>query len=183
MPFPPPPSSGLQVFDALPPADQTTFAAGIPSTNNQQDSLAIILFSPNLQIIASLDNTNSQVTSSYTVAISTGFSFSSTQSVSITEEVGVNIEVVTEKTSVTFALSFTEQWTTSTTKSMSFSCPPGEKAFVYQGTLMYRILQFDAATAQYSWSGDTAKGLTQVLLTSSTPVGNMPSNSVSIQPA
>jgi len=182
MPFPPPPSASLQIFDTQPTPDQTTFNAGIPSTNTQQDSLAIILFSPNLQIIASMDNSNSQATSSYTVAVTTGFSFSTTQTISITEEVGINIEVVTAKVSTTFALSFTEQWTTSTTKSMTFTCPPGQKAFVYQGTLMYRVLMFDAETAQYSWSGDSAKGLSQVLVTSSVPLGNMPSDGVTIQP-
>ena len=179
MPFLPP-ASALQIFDAQPAADQTTFSAGVPGTSTEYDSLAIILFSPNLQIIASLDNTNSQVTSSYTVEVSTGFSFSAQQTISITSEVGINIEVFTAKVSTTFALSFTEQWTTTTTKSMTFSCPPGQKAFVYQGTLMSRILVFDAKTAQYSWSGDAAKGLTQVLLTSSDPIDAMPSKSVHI---
>lgn len=183
MPFPPPTQTALQIFDTQPAADQTTFQAGIPSTNKQQDSLAIILFSPNFQIIASLDNRNSQVTSSYTVEVNTGFSFSATQSISITSEVGINIDVVTASVSTTFALSFTEEWTTSTTKSMTFSCPPGETAFVYQGTLMYRVLMFDAETAQYSWSGGGAKGLTQILLTSSTPIGTMPSDSVSFNQA
>ncbi len=128
-----------------------------------------------------MDNTNSKATSSYQTSVTTGFSFSSTQSISITEEVGVNIEVVTEKTSITFALSFTEQWTTSTTKSMTFTCPPGEMAFVYQGTLMSKILVLDAQRGTYSWDGDAARALTQVLVTSDTPIGAAPSNSVSIQ--
>lgn len=179
MPFPAP-TQKLQIFPSEPPPCQATFAAGVPGTNTQQQSLAIILYSPNLQIIASMDNTNSQVTSEYTTSVTTGFTFSSTQSLSITEEVGVNIEVVSEKTSVTFALSFTEEWSTSTTKSMTFSCPPGQKAFVYQGTLVSKVLQFDPATATYSWSGAAAKALTQVLLTSSTPVGTVPSSAVTI---
>lgn len=181
MPFPPPPSSALQIFNALPAATQTTFAAGIPGTNSQSENLAVILFSPDLKIIASMDNTNSQVTSSYTVDVTTGFTFSSTQSLSITEEVGVNAEIVTESTSVTFALSFTEEWSTSTTRSMSFSCPPGQKAFVYQGTLRSRLLVFSAADGSYAWRGDTASALTQVLLTSATPVGAAPTGGFRIQ--
>jgi hypothetical protein len=179
MPFGPP-SQALQIFDTVPTPSQTTFNSGVPSTSTQQEELSIILYSPNLQIIASLDNTNSQVTSSYTTEVTTGFTFSSTQSLSITEELGINIEIVTEKTSVTFALSFTEEWTSSTTKSMTFSCPPGQKAFVYQGTLMSQVLKFDPATATYSWTGSPAKALTQVLLTSSTPIGSAPSNAVTI---
>ena len=181
MPFPPPTQTALKIFDTQPAASASTFAAGIPSTNTRSDSLAIILFSPNFQIIASLDNKSSQITSSYTVEVNTGFSFSTTQSISITADVGVNIEVVTASLSTTFALSFTEEWTSSTTKSMTFSCPPGETAFVYQGTLMYRVLLLDADSAKYSWSGSAAKGLTQILLTSNVPLGTMPSNSVTFK--
>lgn len=180
MPFPPPPSHKLKIFDSLPPTTQDTFNAGVPIAATEQQACAIILYSPNLQIIASMDNTNSQVTSNYETSVTHGFTFSSTQSVSITEELGINIEIVTEKTSVTFALSFTEQWNTSTTKSMSFSCPPGKKAFVYQGTLMSRILALDSETAQYDWKAAGGKALTQVLVTSETPIGAAPSNTVSI---
>ncbi len=176
----PGPGNTFKIFDAMPAATASTFAAGIPGITTQQQEVAIIMFSPNLQIIASLDNTNSQVTSSYTVDVTTGFTFSSTQSVSITEEVGVNIEIVTASVSTTFALSFTEEYSTSTTKSMSFSCPPGQKAFVYQGTLMSRQLVFNAQTAQYSWGSAPAKALTQVLVTSATPIGTVPSGPVTI---
>lgn len=179
MPFPPPRTT-FQLFDTQPAPTQSTFAAGIPGINTQQQSLSVVMFSPNLQMIASMDNTNSQVTSSYSVDVTTGFTFSSTQSFSITEEVGVNIEIVSEKTSVTFALSFTEQWSTSTSKTMSFSCPPGEKAFVYQGTLMSRILVFNPQDGSFAWNGDAARALTQVLVTSATPIGSAPSNPVTI---
>lgn len=180
MPFPPPPQHVLKIFDNEPPADKDTFESGLPGIITEDEAVSIILFSPNLQIIASMDNTNSQVTSNYETSVSFGFTFSSTQSVSITTEVGVNVEVVSAKVSTTFALSFTEQWTKTTTKTMSFSCPPGKKAFVYQGTLMSRVLKFDAGTDQYSWVENAAKALTQVLTTSESPIGMAPSNPVSV---
>lgn len=180
MPFPPPPSSGLTIFDSEPPADAATFAAGVAATNTSADSLAVILFSPNLQIVASMDNTNSQVTSSYSTSVTHGFTFSTTQSLSITQEVGVSIEIVTAKVSVTFALSFTEQWNESSTLTLMFSCPPGEKAFVYQGTLLSKILQFSAEDATYAWTGAAGKALTQVLVTSGVPIGSAPSNPVTM---
>jgi hypothetical protein len=179
MPFGPP-QTALKIFDAQPAANETTFNSGIMGTNTQQQSLSIILFSPNLQIIASLDNTNSGVTSNYQTSVSHGFTFSATQSISITAEVGVSIEVVSAKVSTTFALSFTEQWSTTNTKSMTFSCPPGKKAFVYQGTLVSRVLTLGAGDAQYSWLGAPAKALTQVLVTSDVPIGDAPSNPVTI---
>lgn len=181
MPIPPPPSAGLTIFESDPgPATGVVFNQGIPSTNTDTESLAIILFSPNLELIASLDNTDSEVTSTYQTSVTTGFTFGTTQSLSITEEIGVNVEIVTEKTSVTFALSFSEQWSTTTTKSMSFSCPPGKKAFVYQGTLMSKVMKFSAASAQYSWASAPTKALTQVLVTAAEPIGKAPSNSVTV---
>ncbi len=179
MPFPKP-THELKIFDSLPPTNQDTFNGGLPISDTEQEECAIILYSPNLQIIASMDNTKSKVTSTYETSVTHGFSFSSTQSISITEELGINIEIVTEKTSITFALSFTEQWNTSTTKSMSFSCPPGEMAFVYQGTLVSRILALNSETAQYEWKGSAGKAMTQVLVTSKEPIGAAPSNQVAI---
>jgi len=182
MPIPPPPTTGVTIFPTDPgPATQTTFEEGIPATSTDVDMLAIVLFSPNLQLIASLDNTNSDATSTYSTSVSHGFTFSSTQSLSITAEVGVNIEIVTAKVSTTFALSFTESWTTTQTRTISFSCPPGKKAFVYQGTLMSKLMKFDDATAQYTWITGATKALTEVLVTTNTPVGTAPSNQVTIQ--
>jgi len=181
MPFPPP-ARKLKIFDTMPVPSEETFNGGLLASDTEQQMCAIILYSPNLQIIASLDNTNSGVTSTYQTSVSHGFTFSSTQSLSITESVGVNIEVVTETTSMTFALSFTEQWNTTTTKSMSFSCPPGKMAFVYQGTLMSRVLMLDSQTGVYDWKAAAGKALTQVLITSETPIGSAPSNGVVIKP-
>ncbi|HZX54099.1 MAG TPA: hypothetical protein VFE86_05440 [Ilumatobacteraceae bacterium] len=180
--IPPPETNSVTIFDTDPgPATEVVFNQGILSTNTDNESLSIVLFSPNLQLIASLDNTQSEVTSTYTTSISHGFTFSSTQSLSITNEVGVNIEVVSAKVSVTFALSFTEQWTTDQTRSMTFECPPGKKAFVYQGTLMSKLMSFSAADAQYTWVSAASKALTEVLVTTDTPIGSAPSNAVSIQ--
>lgn len=179
MPFPPP-KTKLQIFTTEPPADQATFASGLSATDTRQSLLAIILFSPNLQLIASLDNTNSGAETSYSTSVSTGFTFTASQSISITEEVGVNIEIVTEKTSVTFALSFSESWNTTTTTTNTFTCPAGQKVFLYQGTLMSKVLQFNASDGSYAWTGAAGRGLTQILLTSSTPVGAAPSNQVQV---
>ena len=180
MPFPPQPKKELKIFDAMPPENQDTFDHGVPISFEEFEACALILFSPNLQIVASLDNTDSDVTSTYETSITHGFTFSTSQSITITEEVGVNVEVVTEKTSISFALSFTEQWSTTTTKSMSFSCPPGKKAFVYQGTLVSRVLMLDADKGKYQWKSAAGKALTQVLVTSRAPIGAAPSNQVNV---
>jgi hypothetical protein len=141
------------------------------------------MYSPNLQMLISLDNTGSEAESSYSSAVTTGFTFSTTQSISIATSVGVNIEIVTASVTVTFALSFTEEWSTSTTKTITFNCPAGKKAFVYQGTLMSRILSFNSGTGAYTWYTAPAKALTEVLVTRNTPIGLAPSNPVTITPS
>ena len=177
----PPPSTSLTIFPTMPPEVQDTFSKGVPAlgTNNQQ--IALILFSPNLQIVGSMDNSNSDATCSYQLSVSTGFTFSATESFSISEKVGVSIEIVTEEVTTTFALSFTQQWNTTRTETMTFNCPAGKKAFVYQGTLMSRQLAFNAQTGQFAWTSAPASVLTELLLTSRTPIGQAPSNPVQIQ--
>ena len=180
MPIPPPPS-GFEILPSDPgPPTQATFDKGLQSLGTDAQLQSIVMFSPNLQLIASLDNTESDATSTYTVSVSHGFTFSSTQSISITESVGVNIEVVTEKTSITFALSFTEQWNETETRTMAFSCPAGQQAFVYQGTLMSKIMALDAGQATYNWITAPSKALTEIIITSEEPIGQAPSNAVTI---
>jgi hypothetical protein len=151
------------------------------TTTGYADAVGFVAVDWRLQLVASLGNTQSGATTSYSTAVSRGFTFSTTQSLSISEEVGVNIEIVTEKTTVTFALSFTEEWTTTETKTISFECPPGKKAFVYQGTLMSKLMTFSADTAQYTWASAPSKALTEVVVTTELPIGSAPSNPVMIQ--
>ena len=181
---PPPPNSGFEILESDPGAPtQATFEKGLQSVGTDAQSQSIVMFSPNLQLIASLDNTASQVASTYTVSVSHGFTFSSTQSISVAEEVGVKIEVVTESTSITFALSFTEQWNETETRTMAFACPGGKKAFVYQGTLMSKIMALDAEHATYGWITASRKALTEIIVTTREPIGAAPSNTVTIHPS
>ena len=170
MAFPPPPHSKLTIFPSLPPANAVNFAQGVPATVTQTTGCSIILFSPDLQIVASFDNSGSEVTSEFQTSISHGFTFSSTQSVSITSSVEVSIEVVKVGVSTTFSLSFTEEWNTTTTKTITFSCPPKSKAFVYQGTLKSQIMVFNPADGSYSYSGAAAQALTQALVSRNAPI-------------
>jgi hypothetical protein len=64
-------------------------------------------------------------------------------------------------------MTFTEQWNTETTETMSFSVPAGEMAYLYQGYILSRELIYDAKTGGYSW-GDQARFLTNILATSAT---------------
>ncbi|MTJ81251.1 MAG: hypothetical protein F8N37_09560 [Telmatospirillum sp.] len=176
----PPPKASLTIFPSMPTETQDTFSKGVQALGTNGQQISLILFSPNLQLVASMDNSNSDATCSYQVSVSTGFTFSSTQSFSISETAGVSIEVVTVETTITYALSFTEQWNTTRTETMTFDCPAGKKAFVYQGTLMSRQLGFNTQTGKFAWTTPAATALTELLVTSRTPVGRAPSNPVRI---
>lgn len=178
--MPIPIKSGFQILTSAPQPGQSTFNQGIPATSSAKEVLSIMIYSPNLQILLSMDNANSDADCTYETSVTQGFTFSSTQSVSISSEVGVSIEIVTAKVTTTFTLSFTEEWNTSTTKTMSFTCPAGKSAFVYQGTLMARVMKFDPSANTYTWYTAESKALSQVLVTSRTPIGIAPSNAVTI---
>lgn len=181
MSIPPPLPNEVEIFESLPPEDEDTFNSGIPVESTQQGEFSIILFSPNLQLVASLDNTQSAVTTNYETSITRGFKFSETSSFSIGSNVGVGIRMVSVGVTTTMALSITEEWNESTTKKMTFSCPPGEQAFAYQGTLRSRILQFDPGSGHFEWDGPSTQTLTDALVTSREPIGKAPSNDVLVE--
>ncbi len=161
-------SPSLTIFASMPPPDQATFNAGLPAASDGNTALAVILFSPNLQNLIVLDNTDSDASSHWEKDVTYGFSFSSTQGFSISNTVGVNIEVATDTVTTQFSISFTEQWSTQTTEKMSFDCPGRKKAFVYQGTLMSRLLKYDAGSGVFSWSGAAETTPTTVIKTTAT---------------
>lgn len=183
MTFGPPAENELRIFSSEPPPNSETFAGGIPSNATQSHADSIILFSPNLQILISLDNTNSDAQSDYQTSVSRGFTFTTSQELSIKQTLGLTFDILTASVEVGFALSFSESWETTETKTMSFTCAPGKKAFVYQGTLMSRVLRFDSGTGNYNWVSARAQALTDVLVTSRVPIGKAPSNPVSIKPS
>ncbi|MFV3073456.1 hypothetical protein [Niveispirillum fermenti] len=179
MPFGPP-STTLTIFETMPPLNVDTFNSGIQGIAANNQAISVILFAPNLSLLTTMDNSNSKADSSYSLSVSTGFTFSANETFSISEEVGVNAEIVTEKTTFSFALSITEQWTTTTTTSITCNCPAGQKAFFYQGTLMSRQMAFNAQNQSYSWVSAPAKALSPIMVSTSSPVGNAPSNPVSV---
>lgn len=165
----PPGPSKLKIFDALPPADADTFRQSLPTLSNTDVLQAIVLYAPNLQNVGSIDNTTSAATTTYSQSVTSGFTFSTTQTFSAQLAVEASIEVVKASLTVGFSLSFTEEWSKSKTTTIEFSVPPGKLAFTYQGYLLTALLQFDASSGKYSYLS-TARFLTDVLATSEAPL-------------
>lgn len=156
----------FKIFDSMPSPSSDTFDSGLKAkVGTDGKDYSIILYSPNLHLAGSLDNTGSDSSSSYSTSITRGFTFSMSQSLSISSTVGVSIEIVTASVTTTFSLSFSETWNTSETKSVSVDCPAGKKAFIYQGVLDSRVMVYDSANGDYAWYTEEGKAMTEVLVT------------------
>lgn len=160
----------LKVFESAPPANEETFLAGIPSKSTAESALSIILFSPNMQSLGSMDNTDSPASSTLAIAVTHGFKFSMSQTISFEETLGINIEIVTDQIKMGFSITFTEEWSTETTVTRTFTCPAGQLAFIYQGTLVFQILKLDAQSGQFSWLGSAGTAGTEAIKTTGTPI-------------
>lgn len=160
----------VTIFPALPPNDADTFRQSLPTLSTTNVLKAIVLYAPNLQNVGCIDNTNSDTTTTYSQSVTSGFTFSTSQTFSAEASFEASAEVVKAGLKVGFSISFTEQWSTTSTVTMDFAVPGGKKAFTYQGYLMSRILCYDAASGQYSYQNETARFLTNILSTSATPL-------------
>jgi hypothetical protein len=169
----PPRPGKLTIFDKLPPADADTYARSLPTIATADHLQAITLYAPDLQSIGSIDNTTSQATSTYNQSVTSGFTFSTTQTFSAQLSVEVSIEIVKAGLTLGFSLSFTESWEKATTTTIGFSVPPGSKAFTYQGYLLAAIINYDAKTGSYSYLS-IARCMTDVLATSDVPLTGQP---------
>jgi hypothetical protein len=162
--------SKVTIFNSLPPATADTFRQSLPkkSTSNFLD--VIVLYAPNLQNVGSIDNTNSDTTTTYSSSVTSGFTFSTSQTISAEAYFEASAEVVKAGFKVGLSIAFTEQWSSSQTTEFSFSVPGGKKAFTYQGYLMSRVLRFDASTGNYNYLSEVGRFVTNILSTSDVPL-------------
>lgn len=161
--------TSVEIYEQRPPADATTFRKSLPLLADSKKAQVVVLFSPDLQNIGSIDNTHSKATSTYAKSVTTGFSFSSTQKIDIGAEFEAGIVIVKGKFSVGFSISFTEQYSTTTAETINFSVPPGAKAFTYQGTLRSQILEYDPSTDLYLYKAES-RFLSPIMVTSDDPI-------------
>jgi len=167
--IPIPSDNSITIFPNQPPANIDTFNSSLPLKSSTAYIDHIVMFAPDLQAIASVDNTNSSDTVTYLKSVSTGYTFTATQNVSITAGFEVSVGVVKGSLSLTFSFGFSEQWSTLTTETINFNVPPGKKGFLYQGTMVSRILRYDPSNNSYTYM-DMGQLKTTVFAVSDTPI-------------
>ncbi|MCC3775144.1 hypothetical protein [Streptomyces sp. UNOB3_S3] len=143
----------IHVFDSRPAANKVTFDQGgllIPD-NPSEEQLSLILYGTDLQNIGYIDNRTSDATTTYEKSVTVGFAFTATQS--ITTEVAAEFDIVFAKAtvSISLTLTFSEEWSKSTTETYSFQVGPGKEAFTYQGYVRSQILRHQLSDDSYSW--------------------------------
>jgi len=165
----PRPGTKVTIFPARPPATAETFKQSLPKIATEDELQVIVLFAPNLQNVGCIDNSNSDTTTDYSKSVTSGFTFSTSQTLSVEASFEASAEVVKAGFKVGLSVSFTEQWSTSTEETINFSVPAGKKAYTYQGYMLASLLSYDAKTGAYKYK-DTAQFLTNVLATSAVPL-------------
>ena len=166
----PPRPDKLKVYDALPPACKDTFLHGLPVVCDSPEYVdTIVLYAPNVVSLYTMDNTSSDASSTYSKSVTSGFTFTTSQSLSA----GVSFEVSCKVVKVGFTLginvSFTEQWNKSVTETVEFTVPAGKIAYAYQGYLQASVLRYYPETESYSYISH-AKFLSSSLKTTDHPV-------------
>lgn len=142
----------IDVFKKFPKPCSATFLQGIPQTQQSADHVdVIVLFEADLRLICSHDNTASDASTTYQESVTTGFTFSAGQKISISSSCSIDVIVAKSTTSLSLEVNFNEQWNESHTKSISVTVPGRKKAHLYQASIRSRILRLNLETLEYKY--------------------------------
>ncbi|MEG4499891.1 hypothetical protein QUB05_22690 [Microcoleus sp. F10-C6] len=166
--------SKIEIFTTKPPANADTFLKSLPKIAKEDFVEVIVLYAPDLNNIGCLDNTDSPAQSTYSISVSEGFTFSTSQSFSIENSFEASIEFIKASTKIGFSLTFTEEWSEVKTETIEISVPSGQKAFTYQGYLRSVILRFNPSDRTYKYV-EYGKLKTNVVKTTKTPLEDVQS--------
>ncbi|WP_116248381.1 hypothetical protein [Nocardiopsis sp. FIRDI 009] len=166
MPFPV--KKKIEVFDKRPQLDKESFNKGIPLQATAEQMRAIILYAPTLQLVGSIDNTNSDADTTWSRSVTTGFTFTQSLTIGVETALEVNVEFVKASMKISTSMTFSSQWARSVTETMQFSVPAGKKTFMYQGYIWSEIAIYE--NSEYKWSNEVARCLSNVMATSREPL-------------
>jgi hypothetical protein len=176
----PPRNKKVFIFPSLPPANQDTFDQGLPLIAKDNFVDVIILYAPDLESVGSVDNSVSDVTTSYSKSVTSGFTFSMSQGITAGAEFEVGAVFAKGKFSISITLTFTETWNTSQTETISFAVPGRKKAFLYQGFLLTRKLRYNPKNQTFSYIENEGRFLSNVLKTSDEPITGLSQDDITI---
>lgn len=140
----------IDVLKELPEPCTAAFVQGIPQTQESNDYMdVIVLYEADLRFLCSLDNSASDASTTYQESLTTGFTFSAGQKISISSSCSIDVIIAKACTTLSLEVNFTEQWNKSHTKSFSVTVPGRKKAHLYQASIRSRVLRLNLRTLEY----------------------------------
>lgn len=161
--------SKVKVYDTRPAATEDTFVNSLPCKTDTQYAEVMVFYSSDLQKVGFIDNTLSQTETTYSKSLTSGFM--TQREVGLSAEINFEINAAVCKVGAKFGfnVSLTDQWSKSQTETISFRIPAGERAFLYQVTILCARLRLDTKTGKYSYV-EYGKFLTDAYKTSKKPL-------------
>lgn len=144
----------VEVYQTLPTATKTVFERAIPLSGGATSEKVskLVLYAPNLNLIGCLDNSKTKAKTVFSKAITTGFSFTEGMTFGVGMEATVGVEFFKATVKTSFEMSFTSSWNYSETQTITFEAPAGERIFMYQGSLNYRIIEYIPAELTFQYA-------------------------------
>ncbi len=161
--------SEVKVYDFRPAADRDTFIHSLPCITDTEYAEVIVFYSADLQKVGFIDNTLSETETTYSKSLTSGFATQTTVGISAEVNFEINAAVCKAGAKFGFNVSLTDQWSRSQTETISFRVPAGERAFLYQVTILCARLRLDTKTGKYSYI-EYGKFLTDAYKTSEKPL-------------
>ncbi len=169
----------VKIYDALPPACEDTFIHSLPLEQTQNEIIStMVVYAPDLENIGCIDNTSSDGQAQYSKTITSGFTFTAGQKISGGFKYGAGALFTKAEFNINFEISFTEQWNSSQSETVTFTVPKDSKAYLYQGYLRSAVLEFNTKTFQYSYK-DQGRFLSNIIKTTPKPIDTKPAKLIS----
>lgn len=148
----PVPDSHITVYDGKPPANSDTFIHSLPLEQTENDIFPVmVMYSPNLENVGHVDNTNSKAEVTYSESVTCGFSATFGTKIGAGVQMTADAGIVKAGVSFNIEVSFSAQWNESHTEQVSYKVPGGASAYLYRGYFRCAVLKYNALTMEYTY--------------------------------
>lgn len=147
----------VQVYDKKPSPSAEVFDVSLPVDVKSDCSDVLVFYNSDIELIAELDNSDSDASTSYSRSITEGFSAS--VGVGLSFEMGWEISAKIVKTNVKFGIniSFTAEWSNSRTETIKIDVPAHKRAYLYQAVIKCQKMRLDHRTGKLEYIGKEGK--------------------------
>lgn len=147
-----------EIFLTKPPANENTFCKSMFLEPTAKYIDAVVLYHTDMKLLHFLDNIDSMASTTYTLSVSKGFTYSMSQNILAGMQFETDFLFEKNKITIQLSLTFSETWNKATTETISITVGGGEQAYLYQGTVRSAILRYDAEKMTFHYLGRPYEG-------------------------